>query len=95
MPAFFLSCLRDFNKEFGELFGETVDEGEESTGSVLPVNDCDSRFAWPIKAKQVADFEGKTLDECFKKDTRSFLNYLIYLKAYGSHQEKLMKNANR
>lgn len=52
------------------------------------LRDFDGRFGWLYNAKQVADFEGISLDECFEKDVTSFLNYLIYLKAYSSHQEK-------
>ena len=66
---------------------------DEPEGESQNVQDFDGRFGWLYNAKQVADFEGISLDECFEKDVTSFLNYLIYLKAYSSHQEKLMKNA--
>ena len=91
---FFLSSLRDFNIGCGELFGQGTDEGDdESPRQGSDAESFDGRFGWLYNAKQVADFEGISLDECFEKDVTSFLNYLIYLKAYSSHQEKLMKNA--
>ena len=65
-----------------------VEEGERAGDEGFT-----ERFGWIYNAKQVADFEGISLWECFEKDTLSFLNHLVYLKEYGEYQLKLNKNA--
>ena len=89
-----MQSIRRFHEGFTELFGGGTDneesaEEESSRGG----GGFDDRFGWIYNAKQVADFENITLDECFDKDVTSFLNYLIYLKNYNNHTNKLNEDA--
>lgn len=90
-----MQSIRRFNENFKELFGGRDDEEGDGPGEDSGGNESfDDRFGWIYNAKQVADFENITLDDCYKKDVVSFLNYLVYLKNYNIHIEKLNKNAN-
>jgi len=83
--------LERFNKQFGALFGERVEsEGDEVEGVE---DDFGKRFGWIFNAKKAADFENITLDECYELGVVQFLNDLIYLKEYESHERRMIKNA--
>lgn len=89
-----MSAIQRFHEQFGELFSKRViEEGDDETPGDYSDSGFIERFGWIYNAKQVADFEGISLDESYEKDVISFFNNLIYLKEYGIYQEKLNKNA--
>lgn len=94
MCGFFLQNFRRFYKKFPTLFGEADEsEGQDEGGNPDFSDGFNENFGWIYNVKNVAEFEGITLEAAYNLNIMQFFNDLVYLKEKSKHDERLIKNA--
>lgn len=76
--------------EQGELDGDATDEEVEAyeKEKALAIHPFIDRYGWIFSAKQIATFEGITLDQAYDLPITQALNDLAYLKAETNYKKK-------
>lgn len=87
-----MRTLKRFHKGFGGLFSEGVEGVEDEDGGEAVSDGFIKQFGWIYSTKQVAEFEGITMDAAYELGLIQYMNDLVYLKEYGEHTKRM--NAN-
>ena len=87
-----MSNVQKFLSGYEGLFDQPIDEGGGgSSGSSANDTGFNSLYGWFYSTKQVAEFNGISMDEAYKLPVVQAMNDLSYLKAYNAHMKAKYK----
>lgn len=79
---------QEFNNEYKNLFGL-----DKAVSGDVEEEEFNKRHGWIYSATQVAQHEGKSLDDTFNLPVRQALNDLVYLKAKGKYEAEQLRKS--
>lgn len=90
--CFFLQALHKFIKSYKGLFGDRDDEeGSDEGSSGEAVDAFVRRYGWIYSAREIATFEGISLDQCWELPIVQAFNDMAYLKEKARHDKELIE----